>query len=65
MFGVVGRINAVKRRSRALLALNLELAKLEGKQKATAIGIAGASVLLRQCWSSTRSGLSSRRSQRG
>lgn len=41
MFGVVGRINAVKRRSQALLALNLELAKLEGKQKATAIGIAG------------------------
>ena len=41
MFGVVGRINAVKRRSRTLLELNLELAKLEGKQKATAIGIAG------------------------
>ncbi len=41
MFGVVARVNAVKQRSRSLLQLNLELAKLEGKQKATAIGIAG------------------------
>jgi hypothetical protein len=41
MFGVVGRIKTVKGRSRTLLELNLELAKLEGKQKATAIGIAG------------------------
>ena len=41
MFGVVARVNAVKRRSLSLVQLNLELAKLEGKQKATAIGIAG------------------------
>ncbi len=41
MFGVVARINAVKKRSLSLLELNLELAKLEGKQKATAVGIAG------------------------
>jgi len=41
MFGVVARVNAVKQRSLSLVQLNLELAKLEGKQKATAIGIAG------------------------
>jgi hypothetical protein len=41
MFGVVARVNAVKQRSLSLVQLNLELAKLEGKQKATAFGIAG------------------------
>ena len=41
MFGVVARVNAVKKRTQSLVQLNLELAKLEGKQKATAVGIAG------------------------
>ena len=41
MFGVVARGKAVKNRARSLAQLNLELAKLEGKQKATAVGIAG------------------------
>ena len=40
MFGVMGRVTAVKNRTRSLVQLNLELAKLEGKQKATAVGIA-------------------------
>ncbi len=41
VFGVVTRVKAVKNRTLALVQLNLELAKLEGKQKATAVGIAG------------------------
>jgi ABC-type transport system involved in cytochrome c biogenesis permease subunit len=41
VFGVVARAKAVKNRTRSLVQLNLELAKLEGKQKATAAGIAG------------------------
>ena len=41
MLGVFSRLNAVKRQVRSLVALNLELAKLEEKQKATALGIAG------------------------
>ena len=41
MFGVVARAKAVKNRTLSLVQLNLELAKLEGKQKATAVGIAG------------------------
>ena len=41
MFGVVSRVSAVKKRGQSLVQLNLELAKLEAKQKATAIGIAG------------------------
>jgi hypothetical protein len=41
MFGVVARVKAVQARARSLVQLNLELAKLEGKQKATAVGIAG------------------------
>jgi protein-S-isoprenylcysteine O-methyltransferase Ste14 len=41
MFGVVARVKGVQIRARALVQLNLELAKLEGKQKATAVGIAG------------------------
>jgi Flp pilus assembly protein TadB len=40
VFGVVSRVKAVKRRTRSLVQLNLELAKLEGKQKATALGMA-------------------------
>ena len=64
MFGVVARVNAVKQRSRSLLQLNLELAKLEGKQKATAIGIAGGLGLSLRYSSCTRSVSSSRRSRR-
>jgi hypothetical protein len=41
MFGVISRANAVKRRSRSLVQLNLELAKLEAKQKVAALGVAG------------------------
>ena len=41
VFGVVARVKAVKNRTLSLVQLNLELAKLEGKQKATAVGIAG------------------------
>ena len=41
MFGVMTRVKAVKKRTQSLVQLNLELAKLEGKQKATAVGIAG------------------------
>jgi hypothetical protein len=40
MFGLVAQVKAVKRRARSLVQLNLELAKLEAKQKATALGIA-------------------------
>ena len=42
MFGVSARVRAIRQRTRSLVELNLELAKLEGKQKATAVGIAGA-----------------------
>jgi hypothetical protein len=41
VLGVFSRLNVVKRQLRSLAALNLELAKLEEKQKATALGIAG------------------------
>ena len=41
MFGFVSQANAVKRRLQALAMLNLELAKAEGKQKATSLGVAG------------------------
>jgi len=41
VFGLVARVKAVKTRTQSLVRLNLELAKLEGKQKATAVGIAG------------------------
>lgn len=40
MFGLMAEIKAVKRRMHALVQLNLELAKLEGKQRATALGVA-------------------------
>lgn len=39
MFGVLTRVKSVKKRSLALVRLNLELAKLEGKQKAAGVGI--------------------------
>jgi hypothetical protein len=41
MLGVFTQLNAMKRQLASLAALNLELAKLEGKQKATALGLAG------------------------
>ena len=41
MFGFLSEIGAVKRRLQTLVQLNLELAKLEGKQKATSLGVAG------------------------
>ena len=41
VLGVFSRVNAMRRQLRSLTALNLELAKLEGKQKATALGLAG------------------------
>src|SRR5207342_1800769 len=40
-FGLLSQVKAVKRRTTTLLQLNLELAKLEAKQKATSLGIAG------------------------
>ena len=45
MFGLT-RSRAVTRRMQTLVQLNLELAKLEGKQKATALGLAGGLLVL-------------------
>ena len=42
MFGFAARTKAVTGRIQTLAQLNLELAKAEGKQKATALGVAGA-----------------------
>ena len=42
MFGFAARTSTVTRRLQALAQLNIELAKAEGKQKATALGVAGA-----------------------
>ena len=42
MLGCAARTSAVTRRIQALAQLNIELAKAEGKQKATALGVAGA-----------------------
>jgi cytochrome c biogenesis protein CcdA len=39
MLGLAARTRAVNRRLKSLIDLNLELAKLEGKQKATALGM--------------------------
>jgi Flp pilus assembly protein TadB len=39
MLAVAASVKAVKQRLKAIAELNLELAKLEGKQKATAAGI--------------------------
>jgi hypothetical protein len=41
MLRAVAEARAVNRRARALVKLNLELAQLEGKEKATSMGIAG------------------------
>ena len=46
MFGFVARTNSVKQRTQSLLRLNLELAKLEAKKKATALGVAAGLGLL-------------------
>jgi membrane protein implicated in regulation of membrane protease activity len=42
VFGFAARTKAVTGRLQTLAQLNLELAKAEGKQKATALGVAGA-----------------------
>jgi amino acid transporter len=41
MLGVFAQMNAVRRRAQSLAKLNLELAEVEMKQKATALGVAG------------------------
>ena len=41
MLAVKAKARAVNRRTKSIARLNLELAKLEAKQKATALGIAG------------------------
>ena len=41
MFGFLSEAKAVKGRVQTLVQLNLELAKLEGKQKVTSLGVAG------------------------
>ena len=46
MFGFVARTKSVKQRAQSLVRLNLELAKLEAKKKATALGIAAGLALL-------------------
>jgi protein-S-isoprenylcysteine O-methyltransferase Ste14 len=46
MLGVKAQAMAVKRRMRSIGRLNLELAKLEAKQKGTSLGIAGALALV-------------------
>ena len=46
MFGFVARTNSVKQRTQSLVRLNLELAKLEAKKKATALGVAAGLALL-------------------
>ncbi len=46
MLGVKAQGRAVQRRTKSIARLNLELAKLEAKQKATALGIAGGMALV-------------------
>ena len=46
MFGFVALTRSVKQRAQSLVQLNLELAKLESKKKATALGIAAGLGLL-------------------
>lgn len=41
MLGVFAQLNAFRRQLSLLAKLNIELAKLEGKEKATALGVAG------------------------
>ena len=46
MFGFLSQTKVVKRRVQTLVQLNLELAKLEAKKKATALGVAGGMALV-------------------
>ncbi len=46
MFGFVARTKSVKQRAQSLARLNLELATLEAKKKATALGVAAGLALL-------------------
>jgi len=46
MFGFVTLTKSVKQRAQSLVHLNLELAKLESKKKATALGVAAGLALL-------------------
>ena len=46
MLGLAGQTNSARRRIQSLVQLNLELAKVEAKQKAAALGIAGGLALL-------------------
>ena len=46
MFGFVARTKSVKQRAESLVRLNLELAKLEAKKKAAALGVAAGLALL-------------------
>ena len=46
MFGFLSQTKTVKRRVQTLVQLNLELAKLEAKKKATALGVAGGMALV-------------------
>ncbi len=46
MFGFVARTASVKQRAQSLVLLNLELAKLEAKKKATVLGVAAGLGLL-------------------
>ena len=46
MFGFVARSKSVKQRTQSLVRLNLELAQLEAKKKAMALGVAGGLALL-------------------
>jgi hypothetical protein len=41
MFGLLSEAKTIKGRLQTLVQLNLELARLEGKQKATSLGVAG------------------------
>ncbi len=46
MFGFVARTKSVNQRVQSLVRLNLELAKLEAKKKATALGVAAGLAIL-------------------
>jgi Putative Actinobacterial Holin-X, holin superfamily III len=46
MFGFVARTKSVKQRAQSLVRLNLELAQLEAKKKAAALGVAAGLALL-------------------
>ena len=46
MFGFIARTTSVKQRAQSLVRLNLELAKLEAKKKAAALGVAAGLALL-------------------